>query len=102
MARFLNVATFRPETVTVALAGTAVSPASRNVPEGAEVVILAHPSNTDRIKIADTAANAQAAIGVNNVPLSANQSISLQIIDPANLFIDAVVAGERAIVFYEF
>lgn len=99
--RFMNLAGLRAETVTVAVAGVATNPTTFPVPDGVSVVVMAHPSNTGTIKVGSTAANAQSAVGVNNIPLAANVSASFQLTDPLLLFIDATVAGERAIVFFE-
>ena len=102
MSRILNTRQILVETVTVTTAGTAVSPTAANIPDGVEIVFRAHPSNTGTIKISDTAAKAQQASGVGNVPLAAEQSISFQLADPSLVFVDATVSGERVIVSAEF
>ncbi len=97
----LNTGGIYIETVTIATAGTAQNPIGGNIPDGAQVVILSHPSNTGSIKIGDTAAHAQAALGAGNVPLAANQAAGFQIQNPSILFLDATVSGEKAILFAE-
>jgi len=87
--------------MTIDVAGTAEQPTTFPVPDGIEVVILAHRDNVGIIKVGNSAANAQAAAGVGNIPLAQNQSVSFQLTNPNLLFVDATVAGERAIVFFE-
>ena len=101
-SRMLNLAQIYTETVTITVAGTAQNPTAANVPDGVAIVVLGHPDNTGNIKIADTAAKAQAASGTGNVPLAANVSASFQIQDPSKLFLDATVSGEKAIIYFEY
>ena len=101
MARFINSQQIYVETVTIAVAGTAQQATSVPVPDGISVVYLAHPDNTGYIKIADTEAKAQAAIGVGNVPLPNDKAAAYQIQDPSIPYIDATVSGERVIVTME-
>lgn len=98
----LNTGGIYVETVTIAVAGVAQRPTSAIVPDGAEVIVLSHPSNTGSIKVADTAAKAQAALGAGNVPLAGSVAGSFQVSDPNFLLLDATVAGERAIIYFEY
>lgn len=102
MARFVNSKQIYVETVTIAAAGTAQQSTSVNVPDGVSVVYMAHPDNTGYIKIADTAAKAQATYGTGNIPLTAGQAMVYQIMDPSTPYIDATVSGEKVIVSMEF
>jgi hypothetical protein len=97
----LNLAQIYTETVTITVAGTAQNPTAANVPDGVAVVVLSHPDNTGSIKVADTAAKAQAALGVGNVPLAGSVASSFQIQDPSILYLDATVSGEKAIIYFE-
>lgn len=102
MARFLNSKQIYVETVTIAVAGAAQQATSVSVPDGVSVAYKAHPSNTGYIKIADTAAKAQAATGAGNVSLAANEAIIYQITDPSIPYIDTTVSGERCIITMEY
>ena len=101
MSRFLNSGEIYVETVTITVAGTAQQATAFKVPVGQSVVFKAHPSNTGYIKIADTAAHAQAAYGTGNVPLGASEAITYQITDASTPYIDATVSGEKVIVTCE-
>lgn len=100
--QFLNPAGLHVQTVTITSAGTAQNPVSVKVPDGVGIVIQAHPSNTGSVKVADTAAKAQAAIGVGNIPLIASQGITLQLQDPSIIFLDAVTTNDRFIIYCEY
>lgn len=102
MARFLNSKQIYVETVTIAAAGTAQQATSVPVPDGVSIVYRAHPSNTGTIKIADTAAKAQAGAGAGNIPLAGGEAITYQITDPSIPYIDATVTDERCIVTMEY
>lgn len=101
MTRFLNSKQIYVETVTIAVAGTAQQATSVPVPEGVSILYRAHPDNTGYIKIADTAAKAQAATGVGNFPLANSEGAAYQIQDPAIPYLDATVSGEKVIVTME-
>ena len=101
MSRMLNSASFEVETVTITAAGTAQSPTTFPVPDGVRVSVMGHPDNTGYIKVGQTAAKAQAAMGANNVPLAGSVSASFQLTNTNLLFLDATVSGEKAIVFFE-
>lgn len=102
MARFLNSKQIYVETVTIAAAGAAQQATSVPVPEGVTVVYRANPSNTGDIKIADTAAKAQAAAGTGNIPLAGGEAITYQITDPSIPYIDATVTGDKVVITMEY
>lgn len=102
MARFLNSKQIYVETVTIAAAGTAQQATSVKVPDGVSVIYRAYPGNTGDIKIADTAAKAQAAAGTGNVQLAGGEAIAYQIMDPSIPYIDATVTGDKCIITMEY
>ena len=100
MSRYTNVSGFTVATITNAVAGTPVQGADVAVPEGVLVVVKGHPDNTGTITIASSSAAA-----VNTTAtcdrLAANQSVSLQIKNTNQIWADATVAGERALITFE-
>lgn len=102
MARFLNSKQIYVETVTILAAGTAQQATSVPVPDGVSVLYRAHPDNTGYIKIADTAAKAQASTGAGNVPLANSEGVTYQITNPSIPYIDATVSGEKVVVTMEY
>lgn len=100
--RFKNSEQIYIETVTIAAAGTAQKATASAIPDGQVVVFRAHPSNTGSIKISDTAAKAQQALGIGNFPLAAGEAISYQITNPAIPYIDATVSADKVIVTMEY
>lgn len=102
MARMLNVGGVIARTTTVAIAGTAVQLPDLDVPDGVSVLIKAAAANTGTCKLATTAADAQAALGVNNFPLTSNQTVTYQIRNPNLLFVDSNVASDSVHITFEY
>lgn len=93
MSRFTNTAKIFTQQKLVTVAGTPVQLTTFQIPEGTEIVVKAMSTNTGLIAIGYSSATALAS-GTNCFKLQANQGVSVQIDDPAQIWIDATVSGE--------
>ena len=99
--RLLNPARIKTQQVTVTTAGTPVQPSSYPIPEGIEFVVKAKSTNTGLVSIGGSSADALQT-GSACFKLVASQGVSMQITDPANIWIDAAVSGEGVDIISEF
>jgi hypothetical protein len=87
-----NPSAFYTAQSTVAVAGTAVNLAAQVIATGQKLTIKAKNTNTGRIRVGNSAANAQnVAVAFS---LGANEAISLQVDNANKVWIDATVNGE--------
>lgn len=88
-----NKSAFKAGKTTVAVVGTAVQlHANLAVPEGYSVLIRSLDSNTSKIRVGDTQANAQNAN--TSYEMQKNDFITLRVTNLNKIWIDADVIGE--------
>jgi len=85
---------------TVAAAGTAEKIASTHT-ACRKLTIMALLTNTDMVVVGGSTVVASAATR-RGIPLSAGMSITLNVDDLQNVYIDAVVSGEGVSYIYQF
>lgn len=87
-----NRSTFATGQQTVTTAGTAQNMAAQAIPDGFSVVIKARSTNTGRIRIGNSQANAQST--TVSFSLGSNQDVQLYITNLNLVWVDATVSGE--------
>lgn len=96
-AQFPNVRDGRKEVTT---AGTAV-PLTATRTTAYKVTIMAELDNTDYVVVGDSTVVAALATR-RGIPLSAGASITLEVSNLADIYIDAVVSTEGVTYLYQF
>lgn len=87
-------------TETAGAAGTVTITAPKAVPDGVGVVIKAMFANTGTIRVADSSAKALNTT-TGGFGLRSNESVTLQVENVNNVWLDATVSGEGVEVIYE-
>lgn len=81
---------------------TIVSDSGFSIPDGIAVVVKAHRSNTGYVQVADSSVKADADNSPNGAyELSANESVSLQVKNTKDIFVDSTVSGDDVQVILE-
>ena len=100
MSRFANLPKVKATQVTVVTAGVPVQGTDVLVPAGTDVVILAHPSNTGTISVAESSTNALNT-GTTSMLLEAGQSLAVQVRNFSALWFDSTVSSDKVRLFTE-
>lgn len=91
-ADYDNRAAFATGRKTVTTAGTAEQMTSQAIPDGFGVVIKAISTNTGRVRVGNSKANAESA--TTAFTLGSNESITLKISNLNLVWLDVTVSGE--------
>ena len=100
MSRISNTDAFFTAQKNVTTSGTPEALASHTIPDGAKLIVKAKTGNTGTITVGNSSANALNS-GTAHVKLAQNQSLELQVINSASVWIDATVSGEGVEYFSE-
>lgn len=101
MARFVNTKSIKTFQKNVTTSGTPVQLTAFAVPDGVVVVIKAKSANTGTITVGGSSADALNS-GTAHFKLTNNQSLSLQVANTENIWIDSTVSSEGVEVALEY